>query len=406
MEQKQQIDIKFFKKNLNLQSWINFLSGMTFLIPVITLLYTYVGLSIPQIILIANVGSLVVFLFELPTSVFADTVGRKKSLVTAVICNLLSALTIVIFPHYWGFIIASFFWGLYFAFRSWTGQAFLEDNLRHIWEEKKFGKAIWHLMALETIAGLVVSLVVSWIIKRLGESNGYATLAILDAIFALSLVVLTLQLKEVNPIQEKLSSIKKIIIKNYETAKTALKNVFWNKNMKTFLIYRSLANHVAFLFIISLPLRLEAWMEPWLAGILWIISTIAIFLANKYAYKAGEKWSYNHVWVFSTIAQAILLIFVAFFLKSWIMITIVMVLFNFFEGLRMPAWNHVLVGQTRWIATATTRSVIFAIFALYTTVGKQILAVFPVEYALIWLGIFIIIVNIVLGKKIIALKEV
>ena len=80
----------------------------------------------------------------------------------------------------------------------------------------------------------------------------------MDAIFALSLVVLTLQLKEVNPIQEKLSSFKKIVIKNYETAKTALKNVFHNKNMRTFLIYRSLANHVAFLFIISLPLRIQA----------------------------------------------------------------------------------------------------------------------------------------------------
>jgi hypothetical protein len=61
------------RKNINLQAWINFLSGMTFLIPVITLLYTYVGLSIFQIILIANVGSFVVFLLELPTSVFADT---------------------------------------------------------------------------------------------------------------------------------------------------------------------------------------------------------------------------------------------------------------------------------------------------------------------------------------------
>lgn len=392
------------RKNIHLQAWINFLSGMTFLIPVITLLYTYVGLSIFQIILIANVGSFVVFLLELPTSVFADTAWRKKSLVVAVICNLLSALTIVVFPHYWGFMIASFFWWLYFAFRSWTGQAFLEDNLRFIWEEKKFGKVIGHLMSLETIAGLIVSLVVSWIVKRLGESTGYTTLAILDTIFALSLVILTLQLKEINPIQEKLSSFKKIVIKNYETAKIALKNVFHNKNMRTFLIYRSLANHVAFLFIISLPLRLQAWMEPWLAGILWIISTVAIFFANKYAYKAGEKWSYNHVWVFSTIAQAVLLIFVAFFLKSWIMITIVMVLFNFFEGLRMPARNHVLVSQTKRIATATTRSVIFAVFALYTTVGKQVLARFPVEYALIGLGAFIIIVNIVLWEKILKLK--
>jgi len=398
------MDKKTVEKNIKLQSWINFLSWMTFLVPVITLLYTYVWLSIFQIILIANIWSLVVRIFELPTSVFADTAGKKKSLVISVVCNFIATVIIVFFPSYLGFLIASFFWGLYFAFWSWTGQAFLEENLREIGEENKFWKVIWHLMSLETLAWLFVSLIVSWIIKRLWQSTWYTILAILDSIFAWVLIILTIQLKEVNPIKEKLSSVKKIFLKNYDTAKIALKNVFKSKNMRIFLIYRSLANHVAFLFIISLPLRVQAWMEPWLAGILWIISTIGIFFANKYAYKLWEKRSYNHVRVFSTIAQALLLIFVAFFLKSWIMITIVMVFFNFFEWLRMPARNHVLVGQTKWIAVATTRSIIFSVFALYTTVWKQVLSIFPVEYALIWLGVFILIVNIILGKKILSLK--
>lgn len=399
------MDKKIVERNIRLQSWINFLSWMTFLVPVITLLYTYIGLSIFQIILIANIWSLVVWIFELPTSVFADTAGKKKSLVISVICNFIATIIIVFSPNYLWFMIASFFWGLYFAFRSWTWQSFLEENLRQIGEENKFWKVIGHLMSLETLAGLFVSLIVSWIIKRLGQSTWYATLAILDAIFAWVLVILTIQLKEVNPIKEKLSNAKKIFLKNYDTAKSALRNVFKSKNMKIFLIYRSLANHVAFLFIISLPLRVQAWMEPWLAGVLGIISTIAIFFANKYAYKLWEKRSYNHVRVFSTIAQAILLIFVAFFLKSWIMITIVMVFFNFFEGLRMPARNHVLVEQTKWVAVATTRSIIFSIFALYTTVWKQVLSRFPIEYALIWLGIFILIVNAIFAKKILELKK-
>lgn len=80
----------------------------------------------------------------------------------------------------------------------------------------------------------------------------------MDAVLALVLVILTLQLKEVNQLSRKISNIKETIIKNYETAKVALKNVFWNKGMRTFLIYRSLANHVAFLFVISLPLRVDA----------------------------------------------------------------------------------------------------------------------------------------------------
>lgn len=78
----------------------------------------------------------------------------------------------------------------------------------------------------------------------------------MDVIFALILVVLTLQLKE-HFVQEKLETFKVVLIKNYETAKNALNNVFRNKNLRLLLIYRSLANHVAFFFIISLPILVD-----------------------------------------------------------------------------------------------------------------------------------------------------
>ncbi|MEI7557903.1 MAG: hypothetical protein WCJ45_03620 [bacterium] len=70
------------------------------------------------------------FIFELPTSVWADTSGRKKSMFISLICNLIAAAFIFLFPTYRGFIIAAFFAALYRSFRSGTGQAFLEENLR------------------------------------------------------------------------------------------------------------------------------------------------------------------------------------------------------------------------------------------------------------------------------------
>ena len=97
------------RKNIKLQNRINFLSGITFLVGIITMFYKYTGLSLTQIILLANVGSFTVFLFDLPTSVFADTAGRKKALVISVICNLASSLFIIFFPSLPGFIIAAIF---------------------------------------------------------------------------------------------------------------------------------------------------------------------------------------------------------------------------------------------------------------------------------------------------------
>lgn len=391
------------RRNILLQSRINFLSGVVFLVPLITLFYKYVGLSLAQIIIITNISTLAVWLFELPTSVRADTAWRKKSLVVSVICNFIGALLILVAPSYTGFIVASIFSGLYFAFWSWTGQAFLEDNLRILWEESAFGKKIGHLMAMENLAGLITPLIASAILKFFWD-GGYTILALLDVLSALALVILTLQLRELN-VYEKLTSWKHSLKTNLETAKTAIKNVVSNKSLRLLLLYRSLANHVAFIFIISLPLRVQYGMPEWMAWVLATIGTVAVMLANKYTYKIWEKYSYNTAWVIATVSQAILLIFIGLFVKNWIVMSVLLVFFSLFEWMRQPAWNHVLVEQTQGKAIATTRSIIFSIFALYTTFGKQVLSFFNPQYALIWLGIFMLIVNILLGKKIIDLHS-
>ncbi|MEI7557901.1 MAG: hypothetical protein WCJ45_03610 [bacterium] len=64
-----------------------------------------------------------------------------------------------------------------------------------------------------------------------------------------------------------------------------------------------------------------------------------------------------------------------------------------------------LVQLTKGKAIATTRSIIFAIFALYMTGGKQFLALFEPKYALMGLGAFIVITNIVLGRKILNITK-
>ncbi|MBT3349505.1 MFS transporter [bacterium] len=390
------------EKNIKIQAWINFLAGIVFLIPIVTLFYKFSGLSLLEIVLISNVTTFSVWIFELPTSVFADTLGRKKSLVISVICNFLSALTILIFPSFGGFLGAAIFSGLYWSFWSGTGQAFLEENLRVLGKTHEFGKKIGHFMSLERLAGIFTPLAAAGILKIFSE-NGYQILAILDVIFALILVFLTVQLRE-NFLFEKWKTFGELFQKNYEIAKSALQNVFQNKNLRIFLIYRSLSSHVGFLFVISLPVLTENGMQEYFGGILTAIAGVAMLITNKFTYKFAEKKSYHFAWVFSTISQAVLLIFAGFFLKSWIFFAVIFVIFNFFEGIWMPAWNHVLVEQTKGIALATTRSVIFSVFALYITIGKQFLSFFPVSCALIGSGVFIILINIFLARKILALR--
>ena len=121
-------------------------------------------------------------------------------------------------------------------------------------------------MSLETLASLLTPLMIAVILKLWGN-QGYVILAILDVVFAFILIVLTFKLKELSSINKKINTLKKVLVKNYETAKNALNNILTNNKLKLLLIYRSLANHVAFLYIISLPICVENGMEPWMAGV-------------------------------------------------------------------------------------------------------------------------------------------
>ncbi|SEH05297.1 MFS transporter [Candidatus Venteria ishoeyi] len=279
---------KLAERNIKIHGWINFVSGVVFLVPVVSIFYKYTGLSIAEIVIISNITTLCIWLFELPTSIFADTSGRKKSMIYSVICNALGALVILLFPTFIGFVVAAIFAALYWSFWSGTGQAFLEENLRIIKKEKEFGRKIGHFMFYEQLASLSTPLIASLILKSFGDS-GYIILAGLDLVFAIFLVILVLQLTETTKIKEKFSTAQESWKHNLNTAKIALKNVFQSSKLKTFLVYRSLSHHMLFLGVILLPVLSEKGMLDWHSGIVVAIGTIGSMFASKYAYKNWRK---------------------------------------------------------------------------------------------------------------------
>lgn len=391
------------KRNIKIHSRINLVSWITFLVPVVTLFYTYTGLSIAEIILISNVTTFCIRIFELPTSVWADISGRKKSLLISVICNVCAAAAFLFFPTFWGFAVAAFFAALYMSFWSGTGQAFLEENLRILDREEQFGRYIGRFMFYNELTFLITPLVASLVLKLLG-GTWYMLLAWLDVISAICLVFLVVKLKEVFPLQLHATTFKNVLRTSRRTAREAIKNVFCNKDMKLVTIYRTLAYHAGFMGLIFLPLLSRNGLPDRSWGIIASVISVGSMFAMKYAYKFGEKYSYRHLWVISTTLQGIVIFAVAFFLNARIIMAALFFLGSVLEGFFQPSRNHVLVQLSKWKAIATTRSIVFAVFALYMTIGKQILSFFDIKYALIGLGIFIVLVNVVLGKKILSLK--
>ena len=390
---------KLAKKNIKLYWIINLISGITFLVPIISIFYKYTGLSTFEIVLISNIFTLWMRIFELPTSVLGDTFWRKKSLLASVICNFICTLFILLFPSLIWFCIAAVFQWLYYSFWSWTWQAFLEENLSVTWERDKFWRFFWKFSFYCQFPAIITPVIASIILKFIPDT-GYTVLAALDCIFAILLVIFTFQLTETFEIKEKIKSFKHAVKLNIDTWKNALREVFLTKDTRNFLIYRSLSYHVAFFDVLLLPILAEKGMVDWVSGIITTIFAVWSMFASKYAYKRWEKYWYNISWARSTIAEAICLIVAWIFFKSWIFLAIIYFIFSVFNWIIQPSWNHELIKLTNWKSIATTRSIIFACTALYMTFMKWILSYIEPNVALIILWIIMILANIIFAKKI------
>lgn len=87
------------------------------------------GLSVEQITLYMTAQGIMVFLLELPTSGFADVLGRKPLLLVAGVVNIVAALAYLFAHSFWQFAVAAGLMGIYRALDSGPLEAWYVDTV-------------------------------------------------------------------------------------------------------------------------------------------------------------------------------------------------------------------------------------------------------------------------------------
>jgi MFS family permease len=141
-----------------------FLKNLRFFDPFIILIFREVGLSFLQIGLLYSIRDVATNILEIPTGVFADAFGRRKSMLMAFGAYIISFLIFYFFTGFAVYALAMVFFAFGEAFRSGTHKALILEHLsinkmEHLKVEyygrtrsaSQFGSAINALIA----AGLV-----------------------------------------------------------------------------------------------------------------------------------------------------------------------------------------------------------------------------------------------------------
>lgn len=119
-------------KNIRLLYLINVLSAFRFYTPIFVIYFAQVTGSYTLAMTIIAADSLFMGLFEIPTGVFSDLIGRKTTTILSHIASILCMAFWAIGGNYEYLLIGAFFGGLSGALTSGNDEALMYDSLKEV----------------------------------------------------------------------------------------------------------------------------------------------------------------------------------------------------------------------------------------------------------------------------------
>lgn len=118
-------DRMFYKFSL-----YGFLKNLRFFDPFLILFFREMGFSFLQIGILIAVRDVTTNIFEIPTGMYADVFGRRKSMLLSFASYILSFAIFFLFPNYYLYMVAMILFALGEAFRSGTHKAMILEYLK------------------------------------------------------------------------------------------------------------------------------------------------------------------------------------------------------------------------------------------------------------------------------------
>lgn len=197
--------------------------------------YAYLsGLSANEIYILTSIETILIVLLEMPTGVIADLFGSKSSILSGIICYMLSNVIVLAAPSFSGFAGAAVFISLYKVLISGADETYLY-------------LAIDHKNDYTKIAGMLDS--VSFILAGiLSIGTGYLFAINKRYPFVLSLIVcgiafiMAAKLENIREHSKGIKTLQKLNREFYLNIKNSFKIIFANSKLKWFFLYSAVVS--------------------------------------------------------------------------------------------------------------------------------------------------------------------
>jgi MFS family permease len=155
-----------FQKNIKLLTWFNFFTDFKLYAPIAIIYFSNVSHSYALGASIFSIIYIVSAIFDIPTGIFADRVGRKKTIMLGAVFAFLAVCFYAIGGSYWLLAIGAFFEGFSRAFYNGNNNALLHNMLSEEGLEHDYHIYYGRLSSMFQIAlgsaGILGALIANW----------------------------------------------------------------------------------------------------------------------------------------------------------------------------------------------------------------------------------------------------
>ncbi len=258
-------------RNIRLIGWFNFWADFRPYGPIAILYYSQVSGSYALGMSIFSAAMLAQSIFEMPTGVLSDLVGRKKTVVYGAVASVFALTFYAIGGSYWALLVGAIFEGLGRAFYSGNNDALLYDTLAEMEQRETFQEYLGKTSSMYQLA-----LAISAIIGSLIAAISFRTVYWVSVIPMVLSLIVSVRLIEPHMHVSENTNI-------YSHLKTALRNFRQNARLRTL----SLA------WIVSYAVGESSWLirsafivtlwPVWAIGIAQMIGNVTAAISFYYA---------------------------------------------------------------------------------------------------------------------------
>lgn len=287
-------------RNLKLLNSIEFFSKFVLFQGILAVYYASVTGSYVEAMLVFSLVFLSAAVFELPTGIFSDYIGRRNTVILYALANACGMYLYFAANDITLLLVGALFEGLAVALRSGTISAYVYESAealgtvdfsKHEGSRRSYG--YWG----EVVSGLLGAAVVFLFDMRMA--------VLLTALVFILVIIISIFLTEPDRTAPNKGNI-------YSDLKNAWRQFINDPELRNFSIAKTLSRGAGNVEYRFRALLFATVMPVWLVNVLGVVSDLATGLALKYAHsitrRIGVMASLVHLEIFDRIATAILAI--------------------------------------------------------------------------------------------------